>query len=55
MSRATVRRLYTARRSPPVTAYDFLLGTRRRILTAWRYVPLISDGLMFAAAASFAL
>ena len=54
MSRANIRRQYTARRSPPVTADDFLRGTGRRILTARRYVPVISDGLMFAAAASFA-
>ena len=54
MSRATIRRQYTARRSPPVTADDFLRGTGCRILTARRYVPVISDCFMFAAAASFA-
>ena len=54
MSHATIRRLFTARRSPPLTANDFLRGTGRRILTARRSVPVISDGLMLAAAASFA-
>ena len=54
MSRATVRRLFTARRSPPVTADDFLRGAGRRIITAQRYVLVILDGLMLAAAASFA-
>ena len=54
MSRATVSRLFTAGRSPPVTADDFLRGTSRSILTARRYFPVISDGLMFPAAASFA-
>ena len=54
MSRATIRRMCTARRSPLVPADDFLLGTGRHILTARRSVPVISDGLMFTAAASFA-
>ena len=35
-------------------ADDFLSGTGRRILTAQRSVPVISEGLMLAAAASFA-
>ena len=54
MSRATIRHLFTAQGSPLVTADDFLRGTGRRILTAWHSVPVISDGLMLAAVASFA-
>ena len=34
MSRTTIRRQYTARQSPPVTADDFLRETGRCILTA---------------------
>ena len=48
-SRATIRRLFTTR----CTADDILRGAGRRILTAWCYVPVISDGLMLTAAASF--
>ena len=54
MSRATVRRMFTARRSPLVTADDFLRRTGHHILTTQHSVLVISDGLMLAAAASFA-
>ena len=54
MSRATSRRIHTARHSPLVLADNFLRGVGRHILTARRYVPVISDDLMLAAAASFA-
>ena len=54
MSRATVRRMFTARRSPLVTADDFLRRTGHHILTTQHSVPVISDGLNLAAAASFA-
>ena len=54
MSRATSRRIHTARHSPLVLADNFLRGVGRHILTARRYVPVISDDLMIPAAASFA-
>ena len=54
MSHATIRRLFIAGHSPPVTTDDYLRGTGRCIPTARHSVPVISDSLMLAAAASFA-
>ena len=54
MSRATIRQLFTARRSPLVIADDILRCVGRHILTARRSVPVISDDLLLAATASFA-